>query len=128
MSIDIKISVGEFLDKLTILEIKRSKISEQTKLININKEYESLMNRWKNSQFAGIEISQELAALREVNEALWDIEDKIREKEANKEFDALFIKLARAVYTLNDQRAREKRRLNEILNSDFIEEKSYKEY
>ena len=128
MSIDIKISVGEFLDKLTILEIKRSKISEQTKLININNEYEALMNRWKNSQFAGIEISQELAALREVNEALWDIEDKIREKEANKEFDALFIKLARAVYTLNDQRAREKRRLNEILNSDFIEEKSYKEY
>ena len=128
MSIDIKISVGEFLDKLTILEIKRSKISDQKKLININKEYESLMNRWKNSQFAGIEISQELAALREVNEALWDIEDKIREKEANKEFDALFIKLARAVYTLNDQRAREKRRLNEILNSDFIEEKSYKEY
>ena len=116
MSIDIKISVGEFLDKLTILEIKRSKISDQKKLININKEYESLMNRWKNSQFAGIEISQELAALREVNEALWDIEDKIREKEANKEFDALFIKLARAVYTLNDQRAREKRRLNEILN------------
>ena len=128
MSIKTDISVGDFLDKLIILEIKRSKISDQTKLININKEYESLMNRWENSQFAGTEISQELAALKEVNEVLWDIEDKIRDKEANKEFDKTFIELARAVYITNDERARIKRRLNEKLSSDFQEEKSYKEY
>jgi predicted nucleic acid-binding Zn-ribbon protein len=127
MSININISVGEFLDKLSILEIKRIKITDQAKLENINREFEALMEQWNKSEYAGADISGELAELGKINEKLWDIEDKIRSKEAKGEFDEAFIELARSVYIFNDERADIKRKLNKMLNSDLMEEKSYKQ-
>ncbi len=128
MSITTLISVGEFLDKLTILQIKQARISEQNKLDNINTELGSLLEIWAGSPYAAADISDELLQLRQVNEQLWDIEDEIRMKESIAEFDEVFIKLARAVYITNDRRARIKKTINEKLGSGLVEEKSYKDY
>lgn len=128
MSIKTEISVGEFLDKLSILQIKKDRIKEAAKLVNINREIETLMNIWAGSTYSGSGIDAELDQLREVNEHLWDIEDDIRTKEAKGEFDSEFIRLARAVYITNDRRARIKKTINEKVDSGLIEEKSYKDY
>ena len=127
MSIKVQISVGEFLDKLSILEIKQSKIRDQEKLANINKEYDALIKQWENSIYTNAEIKEELSLLSRANKLLWDIEEKIRAKESKKEFDSDFIELARSVYLTNDERARIKRKINDVLNSDLIEEKSYQQ-
>lgn len=128
MSIKTEISVGEFLDKLTILQIKQARIRDSVKLANINRELETLMQLWSVSVYAGADIENALTHLRKVNEKLWDIEDDIREKESAGEFDQEFIELARAVYITNDERARIKKRINEQLGSGLVEEKSYKDY
>ena len=128
MSIEIEISVGELLDKLTILEIKAARIKEKDKLININKELSLLNTLWQQSSYSNVDITQQLTQLKEINEALWNIEDKIRYKEAIKQFDDEFIDLARSVYVTNDQRAATKKTINLITGSDLIEEKSYKDY
>lgn len=128
MSIKTEISVGEFLDKLSILQIKQDRIKEAAKLVNINREIETLMTIWAGSTYSGSGIDAELDQLREVNEQLWDIEDDIRTKEAKGEFDGDFIRLARAVYITNDRRARIKKTINEKVDSGLIEEKSYKDY
>ncbi len=128
MSIKTEISVGEFLDKLSILQIKQDRIKEAAKLVNINREIETLMTIWAGSTYSGSGIDTELDQLREVNEQLWDIEDDIRTKEAKGEFDGEFIRLARAVYITNDRRARIKKTINEKVDSGLIEEKSYKDY
>jgi len=128
MSIKTDISVGEFLDKLTILQIKQARISDGAKLININRELEVLQKLWRESEYFNSDISAELEDLRLVNEQLWDIEDDIRDKEAGTEFDNAFIKLARAVYVTNDRRAKIKKAINTKLGSGIVEEKSYKEY
>jgi hypothetical protein len=128
MSITTEISVGEFLDKLTILQIKQARIRETEKLVNINREIDTLMAIWTASKYNGSEIDAELAQLRQVNEQLWDIEDDIRMKEAKGEFDNEFIQLARAVYVTNDRRARIKKTINTKLASGLVEEKSYKDY
>jgi hypothetical protein len=127
MSIKTKISLGEFLDKLSILEIKKRKIKEKNKLQNINKEHALLVEQWQKSKYASEDISIELLSLKQANQALWEIEDKIRDKEAKGVFDKEFIELARSVYLTNDKRSKIKKTLNEKLNSDLIEEKSYKE-
>lgn len=128
MSIKTEISVGEFLDKLTILQIKQIRIREAGKLANINRELETLLQLWSESTYSGANIEKEMQQLREVNEQLWDIEDDIRDKESAGEFDQRFIELARAVYITNDKRARIKKRINEQLGSGLVEEKSYKDY
>ncbi len=128
MSIELEISVGEFLDKLTILEIKSERISDAGKLNNINNELAMLKNIWAGSSYAGENIDSDIQALKEINEELWDIEDEIRDKEAKNEFDEKFIELARSVYIKNDTRALIKRRLNINLNSGIVEEKSYSDY
>lgn len=128
MSIEIEISVGELLDKLTILEIKAARIKDKDKLININKELSLLNTLWQQSSYSNVDITQQLTQLKEINEALWNIEDKIRYKEAIKQFDDEFIDLARSVYVTNDQRAATKKTINLITGSDLIEEKSYKDY
>lgn len=128
MSIEIEISVGELLDKLTILEIKAARIKEKDKLININKELSLLNTLWQQSSYSNVDITQQLTQLKEINEALWNIEDKIRYKEAIKQFDDEFIDLARSVYVTNDQRAATKKTINLITGSNLIEEKSYKDY
>jgi hypothetical protein len=128
MSISTEISLGEFLDKLTILEIKKSRITEPQKLKNIMREYVTLRAQWKASEYAKADIDKEMKRLKEVNERLWEIEDRIREKEARGEFDEAFIELARSVYLQNDERAAIKKEINDKLGSRLVEEKSYKEY
>jgi hypothetical protein len=128
MTITTEVSLGEFLDKLTILEIKSERIRDGGKLVNIRKELDLLTRTWARSPFAGRDIAAPLRRLKAVNENLWDIEDRIRLKERDGAFDAEFIELARAVYIRNDERAAVKRELNQLLGSELIEEKSYADY
>ena len=123
--INVPISLGELIDKITILEIKKDKL-KNLKLKNILKELSFLRAVLeKNSIFIPDEIYFQL---KSINLKLWDIEDKIRIKEKNKEFDNEFIKLARSVYLNNDRRSETKKELNMIFKSEIIEEKSYEKY
>jgi hypothetical protein len=123
--IHVPISIGELIDKITILEIKKDKL-KNLKLKNILNELSFLRAVLeKNSIFIPDEI---FLQLKSINLTLWDIEDKIRIKEKNKEFDNEFIKLARSVYLNNDRRSETKKELNIMLNSEIIEEKSYEKY
>jgi hypothetical protein len=128
MSIQTEISVGEFVDKLTILQIKADRIKDPAKLVNINNELQAMLNSWQNSAYAGINIEKEMAALRQINEKLWEIEDDIREQEAKADFGDRFVELARSVYINNDRRAELKKRINMLVGSDLAEEKSYRDY
>ena len=128
MSLLAPVSVGEFLDKLTILEIKSEKITDPQKLDNILQELTVVRTTWQSSAFADVEMEPELSQLKAVNERLWAIEDDIRDKERDKLFDAKFIELARSVYITNDRRAALKKALNLKSGSDLVEEKSYAEY
>jgi hypothetical protein len=128
MALKVDISFGELLDKITILQIKSERISDAAKLQNIHHELELLQSIWEKSEEVKIDIKYEVYELKTINEGLWDIEDDIRGKELNKEFDKEFIELARSVYVTNDKRADFKRRINIKLNSELVEEKSYAEY
>ena len=124
----VPVSPGEVIDKITILEIKRNFIKIDSKLININHEYDLLMDIY-NSNFRKVDGVEDLKEkLKNINLALWNIEDDIRDCERDKIFDEKFIKLARSVYVTNDQRSKVKMKINLLLNSDLIEEKSYKDY
>jgi hypothetical protein len=126
--ITIPISPGELLDKITILRIKSTRIGDPDKLANVRLELQVLEDTWRGSAYAKSGIEAEVIALLEVNERLWVIEDGIRDKERAQEFDADFIRFARAVYFENDERAAIKRRINLKLGSELVEEKSYAEY
>jgi Family of unknown function (DUF6165) len=128
MNIPTEVSVGEFLDKLTILQIKSERIGDAAKLANVRKELALLNRTWSRSPFAGHDIREPLERLKAVNEKLWAIEDDIRIKEATGTFDREFIELARSVYICNDERAAIKRELNLLLGSELVEEKSYADY
>lgn len=128
MSIMIPIAWGELIDKITILEIKQQRISDPSKRANIDRELTALVAARDAAAGGLADIETETAELRRVNEALWDIEDDIRDCERGKTFDAKFIELARAVYRTNDKRSVLKRRINEIRGSAIIEEKSYASY
>jgi hypothetical protein len=128
MNINVELSIGEFFDKMTILEIKQERIPDPVKLENINKEHAYLVDLLNQLPFSRTDVENEVAELKSVNEALWVIEDDIREKERNKIFDEEFIELARSVYITNDRRSEIKRAINIKLGSDFVEEKSYEEY
>jgi len=128
MNLSAEISVGEFLDKITILEIKSECITDEAKLTNIHKELETLRNTWQASPFSQQEISIEIAKLKSINEQLWEIEDDIRIQESLGSFDQKFIELARSVYVINDQRANVKRTINIKVGSELVEEKSYQDY
>ena len=123
--INAPISIGELVDKITILEIKKNKL-QNSKLKNVLKELSflrELIEKYK------IDITEDLyAQLREINLTLWNIEDQIRIKEKNKEFDNTFIELARSVYLKNDKRAEIKKKINQLSNSEITEEKSYSDY
>ena len=124
-NISVPISVGELIDKITILEIKKDKL-KNLKLKNILKELSFLRAVLENNS---ILIPDEIYfQLKSINLKLWDIEDKIRIKEKNKEFDNEFIELARSVYLNNDRRSETKKELNIMFNSEIIEEKSYEKY
>lgn len=124
----VPISPGELLDKITILRIKAARIKDAAKLANVRTELDWLERVWRDSGAAIPQIAADEAELQRVNEALWDIEDKIRDKERADAFDAEFIALARAVYVTNDERAAAKKRINTALGSRIVEEKSYAEY
>ena len=121
----IEVSNGELVDKLTILEIKLEKITDQAKLSNIRKEYEQLVDAVKKV----INLDDPLyVKLKEVNQKLWEIEDRIRDYERKQEFGKPFVETARMVYFTNDLRAKIKHDINRETGSDLIEEKSYEDY
>lgn len=124
----VPISPGELLDKITILRIKQVRILDAAKLANVKLELALLEQTWRDSGGAARDVALDERALQNVNERLWDIEDRIRDKEAKRSFDRDFIELARAVYLANDERAAIKKRINLQLGSRLIEEKSYKQY
>ena len=124
---EIEVSHGEIVDKLTIIQIKKENISDTEKLININKEYDYLFTIVEIDLGISTE-SPDYLKLLSINKELWVIEDDIRDKERKKEFDEEFIKLSRAVYHTNDVRAKIKKEINLKYGSGFVEEKSYNEY
>ncbi|HEY0767391.1 MAG TPA: DUF6165 family protein [Steroidobacteraceae bacterium] len=124
----VPISPGELLDKITILRIKQARIFDAGKLANVKLELALLEQTWRESGCAAHDVALDERALQQLNERLWDIEDRIRDKEAKQSFDRDFIELARAVYVSNDERAGLKKRINLQLGSRLIEEKSYKQY
>lgn len=122
----IEVSIGEVVDKLTILSIKKDRITDSIKLQNVIKEHDYLLSELESSG-----ITKEYGRyqeLLEVNLKLWDIEDKLRALEAQKSFNAAFIALAREVYITNDRRAEIKKAINTEQKSEFTEEKSYQSY
>lgn len=117
----IPVSIGEYIDKITILAIKSRRITDESKLKNILRELNSLIEH-DHEQIIGTEIYRKLT---KVNDRLWEVEDAIRIKEKHQQFDSEFIELARSVYQLNDQRSEIKRQINLQYESELIEEKSY---
>ena len=128
MLINIPVSVGELIDKITILEIKKIKIKDKNKLLNVNKEYKYLKEILRKKIKISLKIKNEILALKRINLKLWNIEDKKRKAEKNKKFDSAFIKYARNVYIYNDIRAKIKHNINVLAGSKIIEEKSYSRY
>ncbi len=124
----VPVSPGELLDKITILRIKSQRMNDPVKLSNVRLELRTLEDTWSASAYAKIDMAADINALLAVNERLWVIEDDIRDKERAQAFDAEFIRLARAVYVENDERAAIKRRINTTLGSSIVEEKSYRKY
>ncbi|NJR79491.1 DUF6165 family protein [Sphingomonas corticis] len=120
----VPVSWGELLDKITILEIKRDRIAKAEARANVLREY-GLLRRIGAEVMRQDAVATLVVALKQVNERLWDIEDAIREREAATDFGTDFVALARAVYQQNDRRAAIKRAINEELESDLVEEKSY---
>ncbi len=123
----VPISPGELLDKITILRIKAARITDAAKLANVRLELRLLERTWRDACGAA-DVTADERALQSVNERLWDIEDRIRDQEAQRRFDQEFIELARSVYVANDERAAVKKRINLALGSRLIEEKSYQPY
>ena len=125
----IEVSNGEILDKITILVIKSKMITDPVKLKNINNELDELKSFLDVVGYeSNVTVNSLVKELQSVNEKLWVIEDKLRDKEKLKEFDDEFIQLARGVYFTNNERARIKKNLNEVTNSKLVEEKSYQKY
>ena len=126
--VSVEVSPGELIDKITILEIKLERITDEDKLKNVKLEWETLTRARDEAIEATPELEKLSAELKESNERLWEIEDDIRDCERDKDFGDKFVELARGVYVNNDQRSRLKREINELLGSRLIEEKSYAAY
>ena len=124
----VPVSYGELLDKIAILQIKSERMSDPAKLANVRNELSALEATWLAHPVASTDIARLRADLKAVNERLWVIEDDIRMKERAQAFDDGFIRLARAVYFENDERARIKKDINLALGSAYVEEKSYQDY
>ena len=128
MIVKIPVSIGELVDKITILEIKKIKIKNKGKLKNINKEYKYLKIILRKKVKMNKKIKDEIKKLKKINSKLWRIEDSKRLAEKNKKFDAEFIKNARNVYIYNDRRANIKSNINNLTGSQIVEEKSYSDH
>ena len=126
--IEVPVSAGELVDKVTILEIKAERISDPAKLANVRRELAGLSEVLRPMLSAKPALEPIKASLRTINETLWQIEDDIRDCERNKDFGARFVELARGVYRTNDKRAAAKREIDRLLGSEIVEEKSYAAY
>lgn len=126
--VQVPVSFGELLDKLSILQIKSERMQDAGKLANVRRELSALEKTWLAHPAAGRDVVRLRAQLKAVNERLWEIEDEIRLKEKAGQFDEEFVRLARSVYFENDERARIKKEINLALGSSFVEEKSYQDY
>ena len=126
--VSVPVSIGELIDKITILEIKRERLNRPEALENVRRELDLLSEALAALALDGRAIAPLRESLKAVNERLWEIEDRIRAKEAAQAFDQGFIELARSVYQRNDERAALKRRVNEATGSLLVEEKSYEDY
>lgn len=137
----VPVSPGELLDKITILRLKSARMSDATKLSNVRLELGLLEDVWRKGVVAAVDLTSEVRALAvavdlaveeralaAVNAKLWDVEDRLRDLERAQRFDAEFVELAREVYFANDERAMIKKRVNLVLGSDLVEEKSYTSY
>ena len=124
----VPVSWGELIDKITILEIKSARLTSAAALQNVRNELAQLTEKTMALGDMSHQVAPVKKDLARVNEALWEIEDRIRDKEAAKAFDAEFIELARSVYVTNDQRAALKRQINQLLASELVEEKGYASY
>jgi hypothetical protein len=127
-SVLIEVGAGELIDKITILKIKAGRINDPAKLSNVNHELEVLSRACAENLPPSAELTRLEAALTEVNQALWVIEDDIRACEAARDFGPTFIELARSVYIQNDRRAALKKSINALCGSRIVEEKSYTEF
>lgn len=123
-----EVQIGELIDKITILQIKKERIKDAAKLMNIETELSTLLTTYTTDVPQTLDIEELWKLLKTTNEALWTIEDDIREKERKRTFDQEFINLARSVYYTNDERCRIKRDINMLTGSRLIEEKSYTDY
>ena len=128
MKVNVPISLGELLDKISILEIKNKKILNESKILNIKKELNSLNKVLDELNINLSESNMLYNKLYKINLTLWEIEDSIRVFEKNDDFGEKFIELARAVYITNDQRFEVKNDINKLFNSEYVEEKSYEDY
>jgi len=124
----VPLSPGELLDKITILRIKSARMNDTAKLANVRRELGLLESIWLAAVPVDVDLAAEESALAAVNAKLWDVEDRLREQENARCFDADFVELARAVYFNNDERAAIKKRVNIALGSALVEEKSYQQY
>src|SRR5262249_41756871 len=124
----VEVAAGELFDKITILQIKAERIRSAAQLENINRELTSLLETRQRLGLTLPALEPPIAELKKVNEALWDIEDRIRDCERQKDFGKTFIELARSVYHQNDRRSALKRQINDLLGSKIVEEKSYQAY
>ena len=127
-TVSVEISLGELIDKITILEIKSERIQDVAKLTNIRTELATLVACRDLAIQPTPELAQLTTELKQVNESLWQIEDEIRACERQRDFGPTFIELARSVYKTNDRRSALKRQINELLGSRLMEEKSYTDY
>jgi hypothetical protein len=128
MAIRVDIAHGEFIDKITILEIKLERITDPAKLDNVRIEHDILMEIYRREITECDALRQLNQRLKEINGRLWEIEDEIRSQERAKTFGDEFVRLARLIYRTNDERAAVKREINKLCDSTIVEEKSYAPY
>jgi hypothetical protein len=124
----VQVSWGELIDKITILEIKEQRLKSTNAVANVRRELATLASVVHDILLQRPDLASVKTQLRSINEALWDIEDEIRAKEAAKSFDRQFVELARSVYVNNDKRGNLKRQINALLDSEVVEEKQYTLY
>lgn len=127
-TLSVPVSPGELLDKISILEIKSERIVDPDKRANVERELDLLTGLWHATALETAEVTAKRTELKQINEALWEIEDAIRECDRDGDFSNRFVDLARAVYRTNDRRADIKRDINHLLGSNILEEKSYQPY
>ena len=128
MKINIQVSIGELIDKITILEIKKSKIKDSKKSNDVNKELKSLSEVYLSKKINKHKVLNLKKDLKKINLKLWNVEDKLRKMERKKQFDRIFILNARNVYQLNDKRSLIKNKINILTKSNIKEIKSYERY